>query len=346
MVKEKPKIIYKKIQLIKYNRKKEEKNTINKTANYNNKNNINKAKYYNNKKKNIYINKPNDSNNNNNNKTVISSYNSNKLFFNQKSINEKYYLYNNQLKNKLINKIQNNKSQKNINETFVFSNRMNKVNEYNHINHNNKLNAEGKADNNIINNSGLIKYNTINILNNKNKSNKNNSLLKNCSNKNCLINENMLENKLIIKKLNKSYLMNLDKGKKLKKEIINKYKNIINASKYFKISEENENCNKSNEANRFISDYSLNKKEYINDYGKSNCYYIKNNLFIEELNGHNNRIRTKEGIKDYKIYNNYENPINNSNINEEQLNNIKKRRLELLKFLDFSSSIGTNLNNN
>ena len=49
--------------------------------------------------------------------------------------------------------------------------------------------------------------------------------------------------------------------------------------------------------------------------------------------------------KKYNKIDNLENFINiPSYSNEEQINNIKKRKLELLKLLDFSSSIGTTNN--
>ena len=316
----KPRKIYKKI-----NKKNEVNNNIYKNSNYND------------KKKYIYINKP-DNKNNSKNKTAISNCKSKKSILNQKSRNEKIYSYNCQIKNNLVNKIKNYKRQQDLNELIAFSNRKNKANQLLNINYKinkKKLYTEGNSDYIISNNSKLNKYKTINILNiNCKNNNNNNSLLKKTSIKNCVNNENKSLKKLINKKLNKSYLMNLDKNNEIKKLKINN-KNVIDTSKYFKMPTKNEEYRKNN------------KNYYINDYGNPYCDNLENNQF--ENRTHKNRISIKEEIKNYKINNTYENPINNKSISyitEEQLNNIKKRRIELLKFLDFSSSIGTDFNNN
>ena len=317
----KPKIIDKKI-----NRKNKENNNINKNSNSND------------KKKYIYINKP-DNYSNSKNKTFLSNCKSKKNILNQKSRNEKIYSYNIKTKNtNLVNKIKNHKNQQDLNKLIAFSNRKIKENELLNINYksnNNKLYTEGNSDYIISNNSKLNKYKTINILNiNCKNNNINNSLRKKTSNKNCVNNENKPHKKLINKKLNKSYLIKLDKDNELKKLKINN-KNVVDISKYFKMQTKKEEYRNNN------------KNYYINDYGNPYCDNLENNHF--ENKTHKNNISIKEEINNCKINSTDENPINKdpiSYITEEQLNNIKKRRLELLKFLDFSSSIGTNFNNN
>ena len=252
----------------------------------------------------------------------------------------------------MVNKKKIYKIQKDLNELITFSNRKYIANELLNINYksnNNKLYTEGNSDYIISNNSKLNKYKTINILNiNCKNNNKNNSLLKKNSNKNFAKNENKLHKKFINKKLNKSYLMNLGKNNGLKKLKINN-KNTIDVSKYFKIHTKNEKYRKKNELNGFISDYSLNKNYYTNDHGSPFPYCDNSENHRFENKTHKYKILIKEDIKNYNMNNTYENLKNNnsiSNITEEQLNNIKKRRIELLKFLDFSSSIQTNINKN
>ncbi len=352
----KPKIMYKKIQLKKNNRKNSEKNYI--TTN----------KLH--KHKSIYINKP-DNLNNSKNRTVTSNYNSKKnlIYHNsiiEKSKNDKIFSYKTQTKNKMINKFPNYKHFQNINELFILTNKNQKTNKLNinSMNCKNNINTEVNCNYKFENiNKNINKHNTINILNIKKLKNKSNSPFnKNNSNQSCLNNNKKQVNKLLIKNSNKSYLVKLESNDNQTVMVENKNRSLIDTLKNIRIPLKNEINNKSYEINKFISN-TLNKKDYIKNYKNTNCDNKNNNLLKNEYNNRNrikgkkngdkinniyaNTINNNSNMNEERLNNTYENNINNnSNINIDQLNNIKKRRLELLKLLDFSSSIGTNVNNN
>ena len=316
------KIMYKKIQF----KKNCNHNNINKSLNFNNQDNINIKK----------------------NKTIFSNYNSKKNMINHNyttndNKNLKIQSIKKQTKNNRINKNINISNHQNLNEIYLFSNKKHKMHN-NYISNNNnfnfKENKKYKYDN-------FKKFNnTMHNINNKNNKSQISSknLFKKKSSKDFDENQKIINNKLLMDKLNNYFLINLDNNK----EFINN--NLIDTSKYFKIPLKKIFNKEKSEINLIKSDdYSNNKNEsnynnekYINIFYNNDSKQIKKN----RENIDNNMILSMEiNNKKYNKFDNLENFINiPSYSNEEQINNIKKRKLELLKLLDFSSSIGTTNN--
>ena len=127
-------------------------------------------------------------------------------------------------------------------------------------------------------------------------------------------------------------------------------KKMIESTKYFKMPSKTIFNKENKKINIFKSeDYSINKNESIlNNEKNINIINTINNKSINNKNTDNHliipiEINYKINYNNKKSNNNFENYINiHSNSNESKINNIKKRKLELLKFLDFSSSIGNN----
>lgn len=297
-----------------------------KNNNYNNKDkyiNINKQDKMIFKNNTITIKNNNNSKNNNHFKDHDYSFNQNKI--------EKISSFKNQTKNNMINKIQNHKSQQNINDVNNFLNKSQKINglKTRFINTKKDLNSMIKYDYKFKNNyPNLNSSNTVIILNNKKNNNKsqiNNNIYKKQ-------NLNLNNNKKIGENNNKLFLKNSNNC------------NDIDNTIYFNIPSKKKLIQEKCYLNRF-NDYNQNvKKENYND--KRNPISIKKRIF--QINDND--------INKYKFIETENNFINNidlenyinipSYLNEEQINNIKKRKLELLKLLDFSSNIGTNYNKN
>ena len=326
------KIMYKKIESKKNSIENEVKNKKskngknNKILNKNNNNNINKS---------LFINKPDNLNLKKNKINICYNYNSKKNHnYTTNENNQRILSIKSNTKNNTNNN-KNNKSQQNINDIYYLSNIKLKKNNLNtnNVNFNNNFYLE---DNKIdkYNNELSIFNNTLNNINNK----KNNKI----TSKSIEENQKQFNNKLTMKRLDNSLLINANNNK----EFTNK--NIMGKSQYFKIPSKNKFNKEKNKIYIFKSeDYSFNKnKSIFNNDKNNNAIYKINNKTInnQNLDNHlnmpteiNNKINNKFGN------NNLENYINiPSNSNEEKRNNIKKRKLELLKLLDFSSSIGNN----
>ena len=120
--------------------------------------------------------------------------------------------------------------------------------------------------------------------------------------------------------------------------------NDIDTTIYFNIPTKKKLDQDKNYINKYHDYYQNTKKENYND--KKNPISIKKRI-IEIKDNDINKYQFIGTENNYINNNFHDNYINiPSYINEEQINNIKKRKLELLKFLDFSSNIGANYNKN
>ena len=303
---------------VKYFNKKKNYNILDKSININNRQDklIFKNSTITNKNK-------NNSKTNNNIKDHNYSFNQNK--------NDIIYSNNIQTKNNMINKNQNYKSQQNINNVNNFLTKNQKINGLNtrFINTkkylNSMINYDYKYKNN---NTNLNCSNKVIFLNNKKNNNK--SKIKNniCKEKSSILNNNKRigNNKLFLKNSNNSHLTKID----------NNNSNNIDATIYFNIPSKSYGNQNKFYIDKYRDYYQNVKKENYND--KRNPISIKKKI----IQTNNNDINKYQfiGSENNYINNNYINI--HSYINEEQINNIKKRKLELLKLLDFSSNIGTN----
>ena len=349
----KPKIMYKKNNRkndIKGKYEKRKDNVIQKNKTY-----IDKLNIYNNIDKSIYFNKKE----NLANKNKLSNYKSNKNFEKNKynkTVNENKKQRIQSIKKKtkdfMINKIKIIKSFKNINNTQIFSNKKQKNNNLNNYLTNNKStnfkserNSSYKCDN---------KFTSANIIKNKNQ--KQNNLCKKSSTKKptkLILNkeneENIFNNQYVIKNLNKSYLTYSDD-----KNIIDLKDNNntnINKKNYYIISVKNEFNKENCKTNRLNTDLFNNKTDY-NSNIENNMFNFNKSTEIEKNENKNKCKIIHLGLKSdkNKTRNNLENYINipssSNHHNIEQSQNINKRRLELIKLLDFSSSIGNTYTTN
>ena len=337
-----PTIMHKKIQL----RKKYRKNGVQNNLIINQKSNdiIGKKSNYNIKDNSSFINKSINLNKMKN-KMIISNYNSKKNIdnynFTNSSNKEVIYSYKSQRKNLTIKKFPN-YSQQNINNISDISKKKEKICNLNTNNISNRTNYNSKVSSGYKNeklNTNLNKFNTINILNNKKKKCIINPLKKKHINKTQLMNnEKISKNKFIKNNYNNSILINLGKNN----NSINN-DNIYNTSKYFKLPSKNE-FNEIKDINIIQTDYSFNKNEFMNKHSKS--IYDNRNI-IKNGDNKNKKYMVTIGRNDNynSMLESYINFPSYMNEDQEQTNNITRRRLELLKLLEFSSNIGTNYNN-
>ena len=349
----KPKIMYKKINKksdIKGKHEKSKDNVIQKNKTY-----IDKLNIYNNIDKSIYLNKKE----NLTNKNILYNYNSNKNFENNKynkTVNENKKQRIQSIKKKtkdfMINKIKIIKSFKNINDTQIFLNKKQKNNNLNNYltnnkstNFNSERNSSYKYDN---------KLTSVNIIKNKNQ--KQNNLSKKSSTKKpakLILNkeneENIFNNQYVIKNLNKSYLTYSDNNNI--KDLKNNNNTKINKKNYYIISMKNEFNKENCKTNRLNTDFFNNKTDY-NSNIENNMINFNKSIEIEKNENENKCKIIHLGLKSdkNKTRNNLENYINipssSNHQNIEQSQNINKRRLELIKLLDFSSSIGNTYTTN
>ena len=346
---EKPRIMYKKIDPNINSRKSKKENksstNIQNNVKYFNK----KINFNNNKDKFIHINKTDKLIFRN---TITTNYISNKHIydhnysFNKNKI-ENIHSIKNRTKKYMLKKNQNYKSQQNINDVNNFLNKSQKSQKINKlntrfINSKKELNSLIIYDNkNKNSNTNLNKSNNVIFLNNKKNNNKNENN-NNISNKQSFIlnnNKRVGTNKLFIKNTNNSYLMKLDNN-----NINNINTNDIDTTIYFNIPTKKKLDQDKNYINKYHDYYQNTKKENYND--KKNPISIKKRI-IEIKDNDINKYQFIGTENNYINNNFHDNYINiPSYINEEQINNIKKRKLELLKFLDFSSNIGANYNKN
>ena len=207
---------------------------------------------------------------------------------------------------------------------------------------NSMINYDCKYKNN---NANLNCSNTVIFLNNKNNNNK--SVLNNTNNigkrQSFLSNNNkgFGTNKLFLKNTNNSYFMEMNNNNINDINDINDF-NDIDTTIFFNIPSKKKLDQEKYYMNKYNNYCHNAKKENYND--KKNPISIKKKII--QIND--------SDINKYQFIGNENNYINNnylvnylnipSNINEEQINNIKKRKIELLKLLDFSSNIGTNNN--
>ena len=108
--------------------------------------------------------------------------------------------------------------------------------------------------------------------------------------------------------------------------------NLIDTKKYFKIPLKSELKKQKNLRARTKTDYST--------YNNNNNFIINdNNILLSEQATNNNEVSSKVN---YKVNNGMNNKIDNYKYIKKNIenNDIERRRLELLKLLNFSSKIG------
>jgi hypothetical protein len=248
-----------------------------------------------------------------------------------------------QTKNNNINNASYLKYLRNINKVNTSKNRNDQTNKINKNNYKSMYNYNYKKGNITKLNSFKDIYH---LKENGKKSNLNNRRIKskNISNDHKVKLNNIYqnENDLIENRLFKSYMGNLDNYRindfySDNNKIVNC--NLIDTKKYFKIPLKSEISKDKDLRERVKTEYSTYGNDYINDNDKDNIALNVFQNFVREKDKNIN-----EGIK---------NKSNNDNINSygyvkenEQTNNIKRRRLDLLKILNFSSKIGIDYNNN
>ena len=339
----KPKVVYKKIKL-KKNRIDKDKQNRNNISNINGNNKLINSD--------IIYKVDNSMQMNRNNKILLynnskenQSKNSTQIYDNKSQIF--YPVDLEKTKNNNINNGSYHKYLRNINKGNTLLNRNDKLNKINKNNYKSMCNYKYK-------NGNITKLNSFkdiyHLKENGKKSNLNNRRIKNKNISNdpklklnniCLNENDLIENKLFKSCMGNSdnYRINdfyIDNNK-----IVNC--NLINTKKYFKMPLKNEVSKDKDLRERVKTEYSTYGNDYIND--NDNDY---DNI---SLNVFQNFKREKDNnlIGGIKNTNNY----NNNNINSygyikesEQKNNVKRRRLDLLKLLNFSSKIGIDYNNN
>ena len=335
----KPKVVYKKIKL--------KKNRIDKDKqNRNNITNINGNNKLFNSDINYKVDNSVQINRNNkillyNNSKENQSKNSTQIYDNKSQI--LYTVDMEQTKNNNINNASYLKYLRNINKVNTSKNRNDQTNKINKNNYKSMYNYNYKKGNITKLNSFKDIYH---LKENGKKSNLNNRRIKskNISNDHKVKLNNIYqnENDLIENRLFKSYMGNLDNYRindfySDNNKIVNC--NLIDTKKYFKIPLKSEISKDKDLRERVKTEYSTYGNDYINDNDKDNIALNVFQNFVREKDKNIN-----EGIK---------NKSNNNNINSygyvkenEQTNNIKRRRLDLLKILNFSSKIGIDYNNN
>jgi hypothetical protein len=282
-----------------------------------------------------------------NNSKENESKNSTQIYDNKSQI--LYTVDMEQTKNNNINNASYLKYLRNINKVNTSKNRNDQTNKINKNNYKSMYNYNYKKGNITKLNSFKDIYH---LKENGKKSNLNNRRIKskNISNDHKVKLNNIYqnENDLIENRLFKSYMGNLDNYRindfySDNNKIVNC--NLIDTKKYFKIPLKSEISKDKDLRERVKTEYSTYGNDYINDNDNDYDYdNISLNVFQNFKREKDNNII--EGIKNTSNY-------NNNNINSygyikgnEQINNVKRRRLDLLKLLNFSSKIGIDYNNN
>lgn len=256
---------------------------------------------------------------------------------------QKIYPIKSQIQYSLINKNKYLKIMHNINNVKTPTNRYSNINDINdniylRNNYNSIFNYNYDYDNKNdlnnftdikINNNNKMKFNKIkycNLLNNKKK----NFKTKDIQTINIKFNndEYLISNKLIKSYNNKSDYNKINEIIKKKNENLKIKPNLIDTKKYFKIPQKN-----------MKTYYSVN----LNDFNKDNILIHSNKSIKIEKD--NNIYKSYDLNKILNLGNNY---IDNHKYGlfSEQAFNIKKRKLELLKLFNFSSSLNIDNNNN
>lgn len=339
----KPKAVYKRIKL-KKKRIDKDKQKRNNISNINGNNNLFNSDI------NYKIDNSMQINRNNkillyNNSKENESKNSTQIYDNKSQI--LYAVDMEQTQNSNINNASYLKYLRNINKDNILLNRNDKANKINKNNYKSMCNYNYNYKNGNIKKLNSFKE-VYHLKENGKKTNLNNRRIKNKNISNDpkvkMNNINQCENDLIENRLFKSCMGNSDKYRindfySDNNKIVNC--NLIDTKKYFKIPLKSELSKDKDLRERVKTEYSTYGNDYINDNDNDNISLNVLHNFTREKD--NNII---EGIKNRSNYNS-----NNTNsygyIKEnEQTNNIKRRRLDLLKLLNFSSKIGIDYNNN
>ena len=280
-----------------------------------------------------------------NNSKENESKNSTQIYDNKSQI--LYEVDMEQTKNNNINNASYLKYLRNINKDNILLNRNDKANKINKNNYKSMCNYNYNYKNGNIKKLNSFK-DVYHLKENGKKTNLNNRRIKNKNISNDpkvkMNNINQYENDLIENRLFKSCMGNSDKYRindfySDNNKIVNC--NLIDTKKYFKIPLKSELSQDKDLRERVKTEYSTYGNDYINDNDNDNISLNVLHNFTREKD--NNII---EEIKNRSNYNN-----NNTNsygyIKEnEQTNNIKRRRLDLLKLLNFSSKIGIDYKDN
>ena len=304
---------------------------------------------------------------------IFSEHNSKKNIFNNtlnKTINDNKSIKNSSVKNKpknlLINKIKIMKNPKNIKDVQIFSNKKQKSKTIKNIHTNDNSNSKIKC---IVEKNYNYKYDNnyttydalknITIINNKIKNNN--------KKKNKISKSNNKNLKLVIE-TNNNYTINNSNNPNnneyfdnyTEKNLINYYSTTNNNNNnntfvsnvhYYKIPRKNELIIKGNDKiNEYKTDYFKNNNVYdsnIENRNHINNFNFNKSIEIRKIE-HNNKNRIiPVGLKKDKKICGLENyidiPSSDRNI-IEKTQKISRRRMELIKLLDFSSSIGTPCN--